>query len=337
MNQPELQKIAHTLACENRGILAADESIKTAGKRLASIGLESTEETRRQYRNLFLTAPGIGKYLSGVIFFDETIRQNADDGRSFVEILQHEGIIPGIKVDGGLVDFVGHPGEELSKGLEGLPARLKEYYAMGARFTKWRTVAHIGDGIPTDECLNENAKTLTEYARVSQEAGMVPIVEPEVLLEGAHSMARAEEVTAKALHIVFQHLTEAHAYLPGLLLKSSMVVPGNKSGEPMIPEKVAEATVRCFKNAVPAEVAGIVFLSGGQTPEQATANLNAIAQIEKREKLPWGISFSYARALQGPPLAAWGGKPENILTAQQVFLKRLALTVAADRGEYQGE
>lgn len=337
MNKDELKKIAYTLACENRGILAADESKGTAEKRLKSVGMESTEETRRLYRDVFLTTPGIGKYLSGVIFFDETIRQKTSNGKTFVQTLLDEDVIPGIKVDGGVVDFEGHPGEKISTGLDGLPARLKEYYDMGARFTKWRTVTNIGDGIPTDDCTIENAKTLTQYALAVQAANMVPIVEPEVLLDGTHSLARAEEVTTKVLQVLFQHLQDAHVYLPGLILKSSMAVPGNKSGEPMDPEKVAEATIRCFKNSLPKDLAGVVFLSGGQTAVQATANLNAIAKVEKREKVPWGISFSYARALQGEALIAWSGNPENVPVAQKTFVRRLELTVVADRGEYMGE
>jgi len=337
MNKEELKKIAQTLACENRGILAADESVGTAGKRLASVGMESTEETRRLYRDVFLTTSGIGKYLSGVIFFDETIRQNASNGKTFVQTLRDEAVISGIKVDGGLVDFPGHPGEKISTGLGGLSERLKEYYDMGARFTKWRTVTNISADLPTNDCLEENAKTLTQYALFVQEANMVPIVEPEVLLDGTHTLARAEEVTTKTLHVLFRHLQAANVYLQGIILKSSMVVPGNESGEPMVSEKVAEATIRCFKNALPSELVGVVFLSGGQSAVQATANLNAIAKLEKQEKVPWGISFSYARALQSEALQAWSGKQEHYPAAQQAFLRRLQLTTAADRGEYAGE
>lgn len=337
MDTKSLESIAKNLACQNKGILAADESTKTAGKRLVSIGLESTEENRRQYRELFFTTPGIGKYLSGVILYDETTRQNASNGKPFLQLLQEQGVIPGIKVDGGLVDFSGSSDEQITQGLEGLEARLLEYYKIGARFSKWRSVVTIDEAkhLPTLECICENARIMTNYAKMSQRAGIVPIVEPEVLLEGSHSSAKAEEVTTRTLQEVFRQLQEQGVHLPGLILKTSMVVPGKESGEAMVPEKVGEMTIRCLKASVPASVAGVVFLSGGQTAQQATANLNAIAKLEKQAGgMLWGISFSYARALQGPSLEVWKGKSENIPVAQQVFLKRLEFTVAADRGEY---
>ncbi|MBI3589109.1 MAG: fructose-bisphosphate aldolase class I [Candidatus Liptonbacteria bacterium] len=329
----------------SKGILAADESVPTAGKRLESIGVPSTPETRQKYREIFLTTPGIESYLSGVIFFDETFRQSLN-GKSFPKLVEEKGIVPGIKVDKGAVDSLEFPGEKITVGLDGLPARLAEYYALGARFAKWRAVITIGNNIPTDGCLIKNAGILAEYSKNCLDAGIVPIIEPEVLLDGEHSIEKSEAITTKTLRITFNSLKNLNLPLNEVILKTSMVVPGNKSGEPMDPSKIAEATVRCLKNSVPAEVGGIVFLSGGQTPVQATVNLNAISKLKP---LPWPTSFSYARALQGDPLKIWQGKDENILAAQAVFLKRLKLNCAANRaqaeqssydgnrGEYRGE
>ncbi len=317
----------------SRGILAADESIPTAGKRLASIGVESTEETRRKYREIFLAVSGIEDYLSGVIFFDETFRQSIN-GKPFPKFLEERGIIPGIKVDKGAVDFKESPKEKITEGLDGLPERLAEYYALGARFAKWRAVITIGEGIPTDLCLNKNATILAEYAKNCIDAGIVPIIEPEVLLDGPHSIEKSEEVTTKTLKTIFAVFKNLQIPLDEVILKTSMVVPGSESGEPMDPLKIGEATARCLRASVPDELGGVVFLSGGQTPKQATENLNAIAKLGP---FAWPLTFSYARALQGPSLEIWQGKDENISTAGEVFLKRLKLNCAANRGEYQGE
>lgn len=317
----------------SKGILAADESIPTAGKRLESINVSSTPETRQKYREIFLTAPEIENYLSGVIFFDETFRQNLN-GVSFPKFVEEKGIVPGIKVDGGAVDSPEFPGEKITVGLTGLADRLTEYYSLGARFAKWRAVITISDTLPTDACLIANAEALAQYSKYCLDAGIVPIIEPEVLLEGNHGIQKSEEVTTKTLKIVFDAFKKINLPLDEIILKTSMVVPGNKSGEPMDPAKIAEGTARCLKTAVPENLGGVVFLSGGQTPVQATENLNAIAKLGP---YPWPLSFSYARALQGPSLEIWKGEDSNIPAAQEVFLKRLKLNCAANRGEYQGE
>lgn len=318
---------------DSKGILAADESIPTAGKRLESIGVSSTPETRQKYREIFLTAPGIENYLSGVIFFDETFRQSVS-GVPFPKFIENIGIIPGIKVDGGAVDTPEFPGEKLTIGLNSLPKRLKDYYSLGARFAKWRAVITISESTPTDACLLANAEALREYSKYCLDAGIVPIIEPEVLLDGAHGIQKSEEVTTKTLSIVFETFKKSGLALDEIILKTSMVVPGNKSGEPMDAAKIAEGTARCLKAVVPENLGGVVFLSGGQTPIQATENLNAIAKLGP---YPWPLSFSYARALQGPSLEVWKGEDKNIPAAQEIFLKRLKLNCAANRGEYQGE
>lgn len=329
-----LQVIAAQLLADYKGLLAADESVKSAGKRLGAIHVENTPEMRRQYRNLFLTTPGAERYLSGVIFHDETMCQAADDGTPFVKLLQKKGIIPGIKVDAGAHPMVDSPEEKVTAGLDGLDKRLADYYTRGARFAKWRAVITIGQSIPTDRCLIENAKALAEYAMLCQKNGIVPVVEPEVLIDGEHDLAKSKAVTMKTLQILFQELIARGVDLTGLILKSSMVISGNECSTQATPTQIAEATLRCFKNSVPAEVPGIVFLSGGQSPVQATENLNAIA---KATKGPWTISFSYARALQGPSLKIWKGKPENVPAAQAEFIKRLQANVAANQGKYTGE
>ncbi|MEK7632100.1 MAG: class I fructose-bisphosphate aldolase [Patescibacteria group bacterium] len=329
-----LQTIAQQLLADHKGLLAADESETTAGKRLATIGLENTVENRRQYRNLFFTAPGIEQGISGIILHHETMGQSASDGTPFVQVLQSKGIIPGIKVDGGVEPLEGSPEEKMTIGLHGLDARLADYYTRGARFAKWRAVITIGQNIPTDNCLLENAKALAEYAFLCQKKGIVPVVEPEVLIDGSHDLDMSEVVTTKTLRVLFQELTTRGVDLTGVILKSSMVISGNQCPTQATPEEIAEATIRCFTNAVPKEVPGIVFLSGGQSAMQATVNLNAIAKVNTG---PWTISFSYARALQGPALEIWKGKTENIPAAQAEFIKRLQQNVAANQGKYLGE
>jgi len=327
----ELHSIAMKLVANHKGLLAADESIKTAGKRLASIGLESTEETRRQYRNLFFTTQGIEEGISGVILYEETMAQKADDGTPFVALLQQKGIVPGIKVDKGAKELALFPGEKVTEGLDKLRERFEDFYDQGARFAKWRAVITIGDGIPTDFCIFANVHALARHAALAQEAGIVPVVEPEVLITGDHDLATSEEVTTKVLKELFEQLNAHRVDLKGTLLKSSMAIPGDTCKMQASPEEIAEATIRMFEASVPKEVPGIVFLSGGQSAVQATTNLNA---INKRSKGPWTISFSYARALQGPSLEIWKGKKENIEAAQAEFMKRLRANVAANHGEY---
>lgn len=320
-----------SLLAAGRGILAADESNQTANKRLNAAGVEPTEEHRRQYRELLLTTPGIEQYLSGVILYDETIRQAADDGTPFADLLKDKGIVPGIKTDQGLAPLIGSPNEQVSQGLEGLDGRNREYVQMGARFAKWRSVIRIGDGLPTEGAIAANAKVLAEYAKVSQDTGLVPIVEPEVLLEGDHTLQRCEEVLAKTLAAVFDTISAHGVDSSALLLKTSMALPGKDSNQRTNPPEVAEATVRALKASVPAEVGGIVFLSGGQSPAAATANLNAIAQTGDK---PWFVTFSYSRALQDPVLEYWAGRGENVAHAQELFEQRCRLASLAARGKY---
>lgn len=334
MDKEALIHTARQMVRPGRGILAADESNSTADKRLSDVGIEPSEEMRRQYRELLLSTPEIENYLSGVILYDETLRQSDYHGRSFVQVLQEKGIIPGIKVDIGTVPLPGYPDEVITEGLDGLPERLAEYYEMGARFSKWRAVIRIGKDIPTPEAIRANAHVLARYARASQEAGIVPMVEPEVLINGTHSIDRSEAVLAETIRITFDELVRYRVELEGVILKSSMALPGDESGFEMDPADVAKRTVRALRESVPAGVPGVVFLSGGQTPEEATENLNEIARLEP---LPFEIAFSYARALQGPALEAWGGKGDNWDTAQQIFLERIKQSIEADAGEYYPE
>ncbi len=331
---PNLNDIAKKLLADHKGFLAADESTTTAGKRLATIGLENTAENRRQYRNLFFTAAGIEHGISGVILHHETLGQSADDGTPFVRLLQQKGIAPGIKVDEGAHPLANFPGEKVTEGLDKLRERLKDYASHGVQFAKWRAVISIGNGLPTDYCITANAHALARYAALCQEAGIVPVVEPEVLIDGDHTLAISETVTTKTLKEVFNQLQAHSVDLAGVILKSSMVISGITCASQASPEQIAEATIRCFTASVPAEVPGIVFLSGGQTAVQATENLNAIAKVNPG---PWTISFSYARALQGPPLDLWKGKAENVPAAQAEFMKRLQANVAANQGKYTGE
>lgn len=325
MQTPE--ETVRALMRQGRGILAADESTATADKRFQAFSIAATEENRRRYRELLFTAPGAEQYLSGAIMYDETIRQVTSDGVLFAQYLAEKDIITGIKVDQGLEDV---PGGQVTKGLEGLKARLKEYKSMGARFAKWRAVARALDGY-ADPVIKENAKRLAEYARLCIDAGLAPIVEPEVLMDGAHSAEDAEGALIETIAIVFDALKREKLPLAAVILKTSMAVSGSAAPKRAGAAEVAERTVRALKTAVPDASGGVVFLSGGQTPSEATANLNAIARLEPH---PWPVTFSFSRALQEPVLAAWKGRDENRSEAHAAFLNRLALNVAADAGGY---
>ncbi len=335
MGENDLGAIARAMVAEGKGILAADESSPTIKKRFDSINVESTEDNRRAYRELLFTTPGMEEYISGVILYDETIRQSASDGTPFVKVLERRGVIPGIKVDCGAQPLAGAPGEKVTEGLDGLRERLDEYAGLGAKFAKWRAVITIGDGIPTAYCLETNAHALARYAALCQEAGIVPIVEPEVLMDGSHTIGRCEEVTTDTLHCVFDALHDQRVVLEHMCLKPNMVIAGKGCSRQAGPAEVAEATVRCFRRVVPSAVPGIVFLSGGQSDEDATANLNAMNAMPCTH--PWELSFSYGRALQAPPLKAWGGLAANVDRAKQAFHVRAKLNGAARYGKYSAK
>lgn len=337
MIERSLQSIARALVAPGKGILAADESAGTIKKRFDKIKIESTEENRRFYRELLFTASGIGDYISGVIMFDETICQKTVEGVPFSQTLAAQGIIPGIKVDKKTQPLAGSPDEQVTEGLDGLRERLKAYYELGARFTKWRAVISIDEskGYPSDYCIYVNAHALGRYAALSQEAGLVPIVEPEVLMDGQHSIERCFEVMEKVLQRVFDELAKQRVKLEGMVLKPNMVIDGSQHEPKSSSEKIAEMTLKCFRPVVPAAVPGIAFLSGGQSEAEACVNLQALNSTG--QILPWQLSFSYGRALQDSTLKAWGGKTENKAVAQQVFLRRCQLTSAARSGAYQGE
>ena len=331
MDRNLLASVAASLVQPGKGILAADESSGTIKKRFDGIGVESTEESRRSYREMLFTTRGAEDHVSGVILFDETIRQSAKSGVPFSKLLSGRGIHPGIKVDAGAHALAGFPGEKITEGLDGLRARLAEYRDLGATFTKWRAVIAIGPDIPSGFCIDANAHALARYAALSQEAGLVPIVEPEVLMDGDHTIERCEEVTHRTLARVFSELHAHRVALEGSLLKPNMVLSGKGCPTQAGPARVAEATIRCFRSTVPGAVPGIVFLSGGQTPQQATENLNAMNALGTH---PWQLSFSYGRALQETALKAWGGKAENVPRAQDVFHHRAKLNGAARYGRY---
>jgi fructose-bisphosphate aldolase class I len=334
MAAQELQDIARAIVAEGKGILAADESDGTIKKRFDSIGVDSSEETRRGYRDLLFTTEGVEEYISGVILFDETIRQKSADGTPFPQLLESKGIIPGIKVDKGAKPLALAEGETVTEGLDGLRDRLAEYRELGARFTKWRAVITIGKSIPSEYCIWTNAHALARYAALSQEAGLVPIVEPEVLMDGDHTIERSFEVTSRTLHAVFTELRDQRVQPEGILLKPNMILSGYESQEQVSDAEVAEETLRCFRRHVPAAVPGIVFLSGGQSDEQATARLSAMNALGPH---PWQLSFSYGRALQAPALKAWGGKEENVEAAQQAYYHRAKMNSAARTGMYAPE
>ncbi len=331
MKNENLESVARKLVAPGKGILAADESSGTIEKRLKSINVTSTEENRRAYREVLFTTAGAGEFISGVILFDETIRQKTRDGRTFVEALEQQGIIPGIKVDKGAKPMANFPGEKVTEGLDGLRERLAEYRKLGARFAKWRAVIAIGDQIPTRTCIATNAELLARYAALCQEADLVPIVEPEVLMDGTHTIERHFEVTQQTLESVFHALYEHRVVLEGMLLKPNMVLSGKECPQQASVEEVAEATVRCMKRVVPGAVPGLVFLSGGQTDQQATEHLNA---MNRMEGLPWQLSFSYGRALQAPVLKAWKGEAANVAAAQQAFHHRAWCNSKARFGKY---
>jgi fructose-bisphosphate aldolase, class I len=334
MAAQDLHQTASAIVAEGKGILAADESDGTIKKRFDSIGVESTEENRRAYRDLLFTTERVEEYISGVILFDETIRQSSADGTPFPKLLESKGVIPGIKVDKGAKPLPLAEGETVTEGLDGLRGRLEEYRELGARFTKWRAVITIGEGIPSEYCIWTNAHALARYAALSQESDLVPIVEPEVLMDGDHTIERSFEVTSRTLHAVFTELRDQRVQPEGMLLKPNMVVSGYDCPEQAPHEEVAAETIRCFNRHVPAAVPGIVFLSGGQSDEDATANLNAMNAIGKH---PWQLSFSYGRALQAPALKAWRGKAENVEAAQHAYYHRAKMNSAARTGMYAPE
>jgi len=329
-----LNETAKKLVTLGKCLLAADESVHTADKRLVEHNIPTNQEMRRQYRNLFLSAPNIEKYLSGVIFFEETLGQADDDGTAFPVLLSEQGIMPGIKVDKGTEAMEESPDELITNGLIGLGERLATYFAKGAQFTKWRAVIRIdGDRLPSNQALLENAKRLASYAHIAQEAGLVPILEPEVLLEGNHSRLRAKEVIIETLNAVFAAIDDQSVDRSALLIKTSMALSGSESGRTDTPEEVAESTLEALVAAIPADVPGVVFLSGGQSSDQATNNLRAIVRRAKETNAPWPLTFSYARALQGEALAAWEGKEEQVDAARAVFLARLEKVSAAAQGD----
>ena len=334
MADNELHETAKALVAEGKGILAADESTGTIKKRFDSINLESTEDRRRAYREMLFTTPGVEDYISGVILFDETIRQSATDGTPFPKLLQSKGIIPGIKVDKGAKPLALADNETVTEGLDGLRQRLTEYRELGARFAKWRATYSITDELPSNYCIWTNAHALARYAALCQEAGLVPIVEPEVLQNGTHTIERSHHVTALVLDAVYRELFDQRVDVRGTLLKPNMVLSGYDASDRAGHEQIAETTLRCLENHVPAAVPGIVFLSGGQSDEDATANLNAMNASGPH---PWQLSFSYGRALQAPALKAWGGKDENAEAGQRAYYHRAKMNAAARTGSYAPE
>ncbi|CAM2064575.1 fructose-bisphosphate aldolase class I [Sulfidibacter corallicola] len=330
----ELVTVANALVARGKGILAADESFPTIAKRFKSIGLESTEEYRRDYRHMLFTAPDFSQYVSGVILFDETLRQKAADGKRLADILADQGVIPGIKVDAGAKPLAGFEGETVTEGLDGLRGRLAEYRELGAKFAKWRAVINIGEGLPTRFALEANAHALARYAALCQEAGIVPIVEPEVLMDGNHDLARCQAVTEEILVLVFAQLKAHNVLLEGMLLKPNMVISGKGAADRAGAEEVAKETVATLKRCVPSAVPGIVFLSGGQSSVEATEHLDL---MNKLGDLPWALSFSYGRALQEDALKAWQGQSGNVATAQAVFRHRAKMNGVAATGGYSSQ
>lgn len=333
MNTQKLIDTAKAMVADNKGLLAMDESFPTCNKRFAKLGIPETAEMRCNYREMIVTTAGLNESISGAILFDETVHQHLKDGTSFIKVLTDKGIIPGIKVDGGTVEMAGHPGEKITEGLDNLRDRLREYAGMGLRFAKWRAVISIGKGTPTLACIEANAHALARYASLCQEAGLVPIVEPEVLMDGDHSLERCFEVTGQVLHIVFEQLYTQGVLLEGIMLKPNMIVPGLACPKQESVDEVADATIKCLLRSVPAAVPGITFLSGGQTSELASARLNAM-NIRLKDNLPWKLSFSFGRAIQQPALGIWNGKEANVATAQKALNHRAKCNQAARRGQY---
>ncbi|MDE2687768.1 MAG: fructose-bisphosphate aldolase class I [Chloroflexota bacterium] len=330
----ELNDTARALVAPAKGILAADESTNTIKRRFDSINVESTEQSRRDYREMLFRTPGANEYISGVILYDETLRQRGADGTPIVDVLQEQGVIPGIKVDRSTNPLANTEGELITDGLDGLRDRLAEYYEIGARFTKWRAVITIGNNIPSQYCIDANAHLLGRFAALSQEAGLVPIVEPETLMDGEHSIERCHDVTLNALHTLYDQLARQRVDLRGTLLKPNMVVSGKDADDRANAQEVAERTLDCLMREVPAAVPGIVFLSGGQSDDEATENLDAINRAASGMNAPWELSFSYGRGLQAAPLQAWGGSAANTEAAQQEYYRRAMLTSAARQGKY---
>ena len=333
MSSLHLTETAAALFADDKGLLAMDESTPTCDKRFAKLGIPQTEEARRAYRELIITTPGLGESISGVILYDETIRQKKKDGTPLLKVIADAGIIPGIKVDAGAKAMAAHPGEKITEGLDGLRDRLKEYAGMGARFAKWRAVIAMGEGLPTHGCINANAQALARYAALCQEEGLVPIVEPEVLMDGEHTMERCREVTEETLHVVFNHLYEQRVVLEGMILKPNMVLPGLACLDQETVNEVADATVKCLLRVVPAAVPGIAFLSGGQSGELASARLNAM-NVRFRGRRPWALAFSFARAIQQPALEIWNGHEDKVDLAQHALYYRAKCNRAARRGNF---
>jgi fructose-bisphosphate aldolase class I len=333
MNVQELKNTANAMVAGDKGLLAMDESNPTCNKRFAALGIPQTVDARRAYRELIVNTPGLNESISGAILYDETIRQQKDNGTPFVEALVNAGIIPGIKVDTGAKDLADYDGEKITEGLDGLRDRLEEYLRMGARFAKWRAVIAIGGGIPSRGCIEANAQALARYAALCQEAGLVPVVEPEVLMEGGHTLERCGEVTENVLRTVFEQLYSQRVMLEGIILKPNMVLSGSACSRQATVDEVADATRTCLLRSVPAAVPGIAFLSGGQPAELATARLNAM-NVRFKSRLPWAVAFSFARAIQQPALEIWRGDESNVEAAQQALLHRARCNRAARRGEY---
>jgi fructose-bisphosphate aldolase class I len=333
MNATELIDTAKALVAGDKGLLAMDESNPTCNKRFAKLGIPQTEETRRAYRELIVSTPGLGESIGGAILYDETIRQRKRDGIPFVKAITDAGIIPGIKVDTGAKDLAGHPGEKITEGLDGLRDRLAEYSQMGARFAKWRAVIAVGESIPSRASIEANANALARYAALCQEAGLVPVVEPEVLMDGLHTLDRCCKITEEVLRTVFSQLYTQGVMLEGIIVKPNMVLPGSTCPKQEAVDDVADATVRCLLRSVPAAVPGIAFLSGGQSAELASARLNAM-NVRFKSRAPWALAFSFARAIQQPALEIWRGQEAHVLAAQQALYHRASCNRAARRGEY---
>jgi fructose-bisphosphate aldolase class I len=333
VNIQELADTAEKLVAGDRGLLAMDESNATCNKRFAAAGVPQTAAARRAYRELIVTTPGLGECISGAILYDETLRQQKKDGTPFAQAITDAGILPGIKVDTSAKEMAGHPGEKITEGLDGLRVRLAEYSHMGARFAKWRAVISVGDSIPSRGCIEANAQALARYATLCQEAGLVPVVEPEVLMDGEHTLERCGEVTEEVLRTVFSQLYTQRVTLEGMILKPNMVVPGSTCPRQETVDEVADATVMCLLRSVPAAVPGIAFLSGGQSGELASARLNAM-NVRFKSRAPWALAFSFARAIQQPALEIWRGEEANVQAAQEALYHRARCNMAARRGEY---
>jgi len=333
MKLQQLKETTQALFIDEKGLLAMDESTGTCNKRFAKLGIPQTVEARRAYRELIVTTPGLGESIGGAILYDETIRQQTKDGAPFVRVLVDAGIIPGIKVDTGAKELAGHPGEKVTEGLDGLRDRLQEYFQMGARFAKWRAVIAIGRGIPSGGCIEANAHALARYAALCQEEGLVPVVEPEVVMDGEHTLEQCREITDEVLRAVFSELFAQRVVVEGMVLKPNMVLPGTACASQPTLDEVADATVNCFLRAVPAAVPAIAFLSGGQPAELASTRLNAM-NVRFKSRMPWALAFSFARAIQQPALEIWNGSQANVAAAQEALVHRARCNQAARRGEY---